>query len=448
MKPLRSPLLSSYTILFGAATVGMAAAVAGTAFWLRAGLREQIFQREAASLHTMIVWQRALERERVDSLGLGGEDAELALGALATTRHPDVLGAQVFDAGGRPATGPASALAIPAPTAEEWARLRALQPMARFTPGNADTLDVVVPLHEPGSAAVNGAARFLLDGARVRVEFARLDRRLLWQGLSVWTIAAAALAGTLALVFRRLRRAESALLARTADLQQANRELTFVAKTSALGAITAHLVHGLRNPIAGLESLARGAQAENETGGNAGALHEASSAARRMRQIVDEVVVLLREEQSGAVYQVSPPELLESVAGKTRELAGKLGAELVTELEPGAGAVLDNRTAALCGAILGNLARNACEADGRRRVILRACTVEGAACFEVEDDGPGLPASVAARLFEPTQSTKPAGAGIGLAISRQLAHNLGARLEHHPRHPHGTRFRLRLPKAT
>ena len=44
------------------------------------------------------------------------------------------------------------------------------------------------------------------------------------------------------------------------------------------------------------------------------------------------------------------------------------------------------------------------------------------------DNGTGLPADVADRLFEPYFSTKSKGTGLGLAICRSLAERMGGRI--------------------
>jgi C4-dicarboxylate-specific signal transduction histidine kinase len=65
--------------------------------------------------------------------------------------------------------------------------------------------------------------------------------------------------------------------------------------------------------------------------------------------------------------------------------------------------------------------------------------------FEVRDQGAGLSPGVEARLFMPCTSGKKGGGGIGLAISKQLAHSLGAKLELTDSSPSGCTFRLSVP---
>ncbi len=62
----------------------------------------------------------------------------------------------------------------------------------------------------------------------------------------------------------------------------------------------------------------------------------------------------------------------------------------------------------------------------------------------IEDDGPGIPNS--ANLFVPFFTTKPAGSGIGLVLSRQIAEAHGGSLMVENRQSHrGVEARLRLP---
>jgi signal transduction histidine kinase len=101
--------------------------------------------------------------------------------------------------------------------------------------------------------------------------------------------------------------------------------------------------------------------------------------------------------------------------------------------------------------ILVNLMRNArqaIEAAGRHKGVVRVTATEdsGACLIQVADDGPGITARMAERLFEPFVSSGASdGTGLGLTISRELAANHGGDLRLVETGPDGTTFELRLP---
>lgn len=107
--------------------------------------------------------------------------------------------------------------------------------------------------------------------------------------------------------------------------------------------------------------------------------------------------------------------------------------------------------------ILVNLMRNARQAiesdpsrppDLRGKGVVRvsAETRDGECLIRISDDGPGIPPRLAERLFDPFVSSKASeGAGLGLAISRELALNHGGELRLADSSPLGATFELRLP---
>lgn len=95
--------------------------------------------------------------------------------------------------------------------------------------------------------------------------------------------------------------------------------------------------------------------------------------------------------------------------------------------------------------LLLNLALNAIDAAGHGgwlRIELEA--VPGAFAARVVDGGPGPPAELLDRLFEPFVTGKPEGIGLGLATARQIAEAHGGRLEYR-RRDGATCFELTLP---
>ncbi len=100
--------------------------------------------------------------------------------------------------------------------------------------------------------------------------------------------------------------------------------------------------------------------------------------------------------------------------------------------------------------VLVNLIRNAIEAAGECReqekmVWVRLRQVDGENELVVEDNGPGIPADVAERLFKPFETNKPRGMGLGLSLSLEIVKAHGGRLWWDAASSPRARFVLRLP---
>lgn len=100
-----------------------------------------------------------------------------------------------------------------------------------------------------------------------------------------------------------------------------------------------------------------------------------------------------------------------------------------------------------------NLVRNAVEAlteqpvEAREMVVRTARTADGNVEISVSDQGPGISSTVAAHLFTPFYTSKAAGTGLGLAMSRTIAGANEGSLDYHPNVPTGACFTLTLPAA-
>jgi two-component system, LuxR family, sensor kinase FixL len=64
--------------------------------------------------------------------------------------------------------------------------------------------------------------------------------------------------------------------------------------------------------------------------------------------------------------------------------------------------------------------------------------------IEVEDNGPGISPDIAERLFEPFETSKPRGMGLGLTLSRQIIEAHGGQLRWRNIEPQGAHFSFDL----
>lgn len=444
--------------------VVFALVVAVVTFGLRQEVRNQILHRESEALYSATMLQRDLLQEA--DFEFGEDDFGLFSIVLRTSQMRGVVAVRMFERDGTFFDSVPIAVVDDDLPAETVARLAEEGPTAVFyesydlgglfldpdsVVGEARVsgvplLEVLIPLNRGDDPNRSGLAQYWIDGYSVKAEFDQLDRSLAQQaGLAFTAGALLSLLG-LGWAFMRLEKANRLLRRRTSELARANVDLSMVAKTNAIGAVTSHLIHGLKNPLAGLESLvvpsADGTSTVSEDG-----LREAAAAARRLRNMVDEVVMIIREEESTARYELPVPEVLELVAKRVEPKALEQG--VVFAHRGGGKGALSNREANLVGLILVNLIENAIDASvPGGQVSVEAMVYEREIEFLIEDDGPGLPASVREKLFQPVRSTKEGGSGIGLALSHQLAASLGGQLELEDRPGKcGTRFKLVVPAA-
>lgn len=250
------------------------------------------------------------------------------------------------------------------------------------------------------------------------------------------------IAGGLTWAFRRLNKANALLADRTKDLLRANHELTLAAKTSALGAVTAHLIHGLKNPLFGLQAFVSGELGER----GEKQWQAAVDTTKRMQAMIADVVRILHEEQGERSYEISIPELTQILEKKIAPMSTENGVPF--SVHSSATGALHNREANLVILALTNLIQNAMQAAKKEnRVRLEIVEAKGAVNFEVSDQAGGMPPSALKNLFLPTNSSKAGGTGLGLAITKQLANHMGGQLELVETNEIGTTFRLALPRA-
>lgn len=212
-----------------------------------------------------------------------------------------------------------------------------------------------------------------------------------------------------------------------------------------LGELAAEAAHELRNVLQIISSSAFVARVELERGDASAVqphLAKVEKHARVAHAIVDDLLALARGEPVRR-ERVSLKKVIE-------EARGDLAAAGATWIDEGVDEVEVQANPSLLARLLHALYENAILACAPRNVVIttQASHDGGRVIVDVADDGPGVPESIAATLFEPLVTSRPGGTGLGLALARRIAIAHGGSLmlrDAAPNAGHGAAFRLELP---
>jgi signal transduction histidine kinase len=217
-------------------------------------------------------------------------------------------------------------------------------------------------------------------------------------------------------------------------------------RLAAVGGLLAEIVHEIRNPLVSIKTFLH--LLGEEEGAPGGDFREvAIDELRRIERLLEVVMQHARPpsaQRADAIGEIEPA--LRSVAqlAALRATARGVRVELALEGDVPPAAIAPD---ALRQVLL-NLALNAVEvSETGATVRLLAAPCERGVAIAVEDEGPGVPEALRARLFEPFFSTKSRAGGLGLAITRRLVEEAGGAIEIQERAPRGSRFRVTLPLA-
>jgi C4-dicarboxylate-specific signal transduction histidine kinase len=222
-----------------------------------------------------------------------------------------------------------------------------------------------------------------------------------------------------------------------------------------MGEMAAGIAHELNQPLTAIASYAQAcdwllARGSTDTAEIREALQQITAQGLRAGEIIRRLRNLVRTPDAVRVLTDSN-ELIEELRVLALTDARVHNVRLVLELAPELERVLVNRVE--IQQVVLNLVRNAIEAlesvpPERRDIVLRtAAAPENMVEISVLDSGPGVDAKVVDRLFSAFVTTKPAGAGLGLAIGRSIVEAHKGTLRYRPRDAGGACFMLRLPHA-
>lgn len=451
------PRLTLITVVTGIlliAILGMT--VLGFRTDLRGHIRQRIIDRDASVLYAVA---EAQLREAEDDPNNQAFVSEMLLSSVLKMVR-GMRGVAIFDAEANTLRTLPVTLINTGLAPDDYAQLLSGRRIARYFPEFpmdrhfADErrteprvqpmLEVVIPIHARTSTQTVGFAKYYIDGAGLAAElelvFAEVDR----QTIHTLAIGCGLIILVLAFSYAGLAHAQRVIAERNERLTRANFELTLAAKTSALGVITSHLIHGLQGPVAGLRAVVADQAAEGAT--SKAEWQSAANYTERMQTMIHETVALLGETTTKTSYELTGAELAATIRDRNHASAAAKG--VVLQVSDGFSETIDSHRGSLICLVATNLTQNAIEAtDPGRHVRVSLVHTPASIVLSVKDEGAGIPDAVRAHLFEPGRTGRAGGTGLGLAISHLMSRQIGATLELVSSGSEGTEFRLTVPQA-
>ncbi len=233
-----------------------------------------------------------------------------------------------------------------------------------------------------------------------------------------------------------------------------------------MSVVASGLADELRSPVGWIQNNLT--VIETSVGAALSALAESTPDLTRARGVLTQVANSVTDARDGAARileltetMAKAPEEVEAeivdlaeavnVALRKAESSGLRGRALIevtTGVEPKVFATRTNVVHIALNLLANAIQRAASRAEKQGIVRMTTAIVDGQAVLEVSDNGPQLTTEQVEGVFKPFGvSGRLQGTGIGLAISKRIADELGGTLSVTSSDPEETRFRLTLPPA-
>jgi signal transduction histidine kinase len=230
--------------------------------------------------------------------------------------------------------------------------------------------------------------------------------------------------------------------------QRMEEELLRKERLSALGQLTATVAHELRNPLSAIRNTIF--MMKDAASGSGLNFNRPIERIERSISRCDRIIGELLEYTRIRELKLSPvvfDKWIDDVLNEQKFAAG-----ITVTRRLGAPGQVVNFDLDRMRQIVINLAENAAQAmlgmdssATERRLTISTALIGSTFEFTIADTGPGIPAEILPKVFEPLFSTKSFGTGLGLPMVRQIAEQHGGKVEISSTIGRGTAVHVSLP---
>lgn len=227
------------------------------------------------------------------------------------------------------------------------------------------------------------------------------------------------------------------------ELRDTHERLLHSERLAAIGGMAAHVAHEIRNPLVTIGGLARRLHRHSDSGNNKNsALSIIVDEVLRLEKILADVLNFTRLPGP----QMQENDLNHTIASLCEQIYEELAHNNI-QLKVDFSHIKKFRFDDVqIRQVLLNLIKNGEQAINSNGII-SIKTEQGGETARIifEDSGAGIPSDELDAIFTPFFTTKKHGTGIGLAISQQIIHDHGGKIDVHSEEGKGTCFIIELP---
>jgi two-component system sensor kinase FixL len=239
------------------------------------------------------------------------------------------------------------------------------------------------------------------------------------------------------------------------QLHELQTEIARLSRLTAMGEMASTLAHEINQPLSAISNYLQGCNRllGNVEHPNVLKIRDALAETTKQTLRAGHIIRQLREFVARGETEKRPEnisKLVEEASALALVGAKEEGVKTLFRFASHTDAVLVEKVQ--IQQVLLNLMRNAIEAMhgcDRKELLVATAAVDGDMIeVSVADTGHGLSEEIAERLFQPFVTTKPAGMGVGLSISKRIVEAHGGKMWAEPNPGGGTAFRFTLQSAT
>ena len=218
-------------------------------------------------------------------------------------------------------------------------------------------------------------------------------------------------------------------------------------RLAAIGKMLAGVLHDLRTPMTIISGYAQMMAQMDDADAREAHVAQILHQFEMMNGMTHEVLAFARGESNVLVRKVYLHKFLAEVSEQLGHTLAGSNMELEVIADYDGVAYFDQQS---MFRLIHNIARNASQAmdlhRGNGGHFKLRCSVAGESlCFELTDDGPGIPSHLEGRLFELFASGRSGGTGLGLAICKKIVSEHAGQISCRSQSGVGTTFTVTLP---